>query len=267
MSGLTYYSNQIVMIEIEKLRKADIFSGTAILCLGIYSIYEAFQMPMKDSYAGVQNVWYVSPALFPLLIGSILAFLGVLLIRTAIKEVGIAGLKSVFNYLSSPDFADFLKQPVTIRFYGIVLNLFVFVFLLIPQIDFFLAAIIFLLVFFFMFYCGSDEGIVGLIYQIIIGGVILSVFTASGLAEKIDTFAFFSADILVIVFTVWLIFHYYIIAKNGALIPKFKLSLLIGFIAPFTIGIIFKYFLLVPMPHEGLVVSLLDAIWYAEIWS
>ena len=179
----------------------------------------------------------------------------------------MAGLKSVLNYLSSPDFADFLKQPVTIRFYGIVLNLFVFVFILIPHIDFFLAAIIFLLVFFFMFYCGSDEGIVGLICQIIIGGVILSVFTASGLAEKIDTFAFFSADILVIFFTVWLIFHYYIVAKNGALIPKFKLSLLIGFIAPFTIGIIFKYFLLVPMPHEGLVVSLLDAIWYAEIWS
>lgn len=267
MPGLIHYSNQLVMIEIEKLRKADIFSGTAILCLGIYSVYEAFQMPMKDSYAGVQNVWYVSPALFPLLIGSILALLGLLLIRTAIREVGMVGVKSVFNYLLSSDFKDFLKQPVTIRFYGIVLNLFVFVFLLIPHIDFFLAAIIFLLVFFFMFYCGSDERTVGLIYQIIVGGVILSVFIASGLAEKIDTFAFFSSDILVIAFTAWLIFHYYKIAKSFALMPKFKLSLLIGFIAPFTIGIIFKYFLLVPMPHEGLVVSLLDAIWYAEIWS
>ncbi|MGI9537705.1 MAG: hypothetical protein ACR2PB_11600 [Desulfocapsaceae bacterium] len=255
------------MIEIEKLRKADIFSGTAILCLGIYSVYEAFQMPMKDSYAGVQNVWYVSPALFPLLIGSILALLGLLLIRTALREVGVVGVKSVLKYLGSSDFADFLKQPVTIRFYGIVLNLFVFVFILIPQIDFFLAATIFLLVFFFMFYCGGDEGIVALIYQIIIGAVILTVFITTGLADKIDTFAFFSSDILVIVFTVWLIFHYYKIAKDAELMPKYKLSLLIGFIAPFTIGVTFKYFLLVPMPHEGLVVSLLDAIWYAEIWS
>jgi hypothetical protein len=33
-------------------------------------------------------------------------------------------------------------------------------------------------------------------------------------------------------------------------------------VAPFTIGSIFKYFLLVPMPTEGMVVALLDAIWY-----
>ena len=266
MPGLIFYSNQIVMIEIEKLRKADIFSGTAILCLGIYSIYEAFQMPMKDSYAGVQNVWYVSPALFPLLIGSILAFLGILLIRTAIKEVGMAGLKSVLNYLSSPDFADFLKQPVTIRFYGIVLNLFVFVFILIPHIDFFLAAIIFLLVFFFMFYCGSDEGIVGLICQIIIGGVILSVFTASGLAEKIDTFAFFSrysSDF----FHRLVDFSLLHSSKKWCADTQIQTQPVNWIHRPFTIGIIFKYFLLVPMPHEGLVVSLLDAIWYAEIWS
>lgn len=267
MPGLIFYVNQTVMIEIEKLRKADIFSGTAILCLGIFAIYEAFQMPMKDSYAGVQNVWYVSPALFPLLIGSLLSLLGLLLVRTALKEVRMTGLKSVFNYLGSPEFVYFLKQPVTIRFYGIVLNLFVFVFLLIPQIDFFLAAIIFLLVFFFMFYCGSDEGLPGLISQIIVGAVILSVFIFTGLVEKIDTFAFFSADILVIVFTLLLIFHYYKKVKDTELIRNYKLSLLIGLIAPFTIGIIFKYFLLVPMPHEGLVVSLLDAIWYAEIWS
>ena len=50
------------------------------------------------------------------------------------------------------------------RFYGIVLNLFVFVFVLIPHIDFFLASIIFLLAFFFMFYCGTDERLLDLIY-------------------------------------------------------------------------------------------------------
>ncbi|MBT8353643.1 MAG: hypothetical protein KJO60_03910 [Desulfofustis sp.] len=255
------------MIEIEKLRKADIFSGTAIFCLGVFAVYQAFQMPMKDSYAGVQNVWYVSPALFPLLIGSTLALLGLILIRTALKEVGVQGVKAVFGYLSSTAFADFLKQPVTIRFYGIVLNLFIFVFLLIPNIDFFLAAILFLLLFFFMFYCGFDERLVGLISKIIGGTFILALYLISDLADKVDTFAYFSADILVIAYIFLLIWHYYQLVKESELIPKFKLSLLIGFLAPFTIGIIFKYFLLVPMPHEGLVVSLLDAIWYAEIWS
>ena len=255
------------MIEIEKLRKADIFSGTAIFCLGVFAVYQAFQMPMKDSYAGVQNVWYVSPALFPLLIGSTLALLGLLLIRTALKEVGVPGVKAVFNYLTSSAFTDFLTQTVTIRFYGIVINLFVFVFLLVPHIDFFLAAILFLLLFFFMFYCGFDERLVGLIYQIIGGAVLLTLFLITGLADKVDTFAYFSADILVIACILLLIFQYYRLVKETELMPKFKLSLLIGLLAPFTIGIIFKYFLLVPMPHEGLVVSLLDAIWYAEIWS
>lgn len=255
------------MIEIEKLRKADIFSGTAIFCLGIFAVYQAFQMPMKDSYAGVQNVWYVSPALFPLLIGSTLALLGLMLIRTALKEVGFQGVKEVFGYLGSQPFVDFLKQNVTVRFYGIVLNLFIFVFLLVPHIDFFLAAILFLLLFFFMFYCGYDHRLWGLIYQIIGGAVFLALFLFTGLAEKLDALAYFSADILVIAYIFLLVFQYYQLVKQTELMPKFKLSLLIGFLAPFTIGMIFKYFLLVPMPHEGLVVSLLDAIWYAEIWS
>ena len=34
--------------------------------------------------------------------------------------------------------------------------------------------------------------------------------------------------------------------------------------APFIVGLIFKYFLLVPMPAEGMVVKFLDYIWYLE---
>jgi hypothetical protein len=34
--------------------------------------------------------------------------------------------------------------------------------------------------------------------------------------------------------------------------------------APFIIGPIFKYFLMVPMPTEGLIVAVLDYFWYFE---
>ena len=54
------------MLEKEKLRKADIFSGLAIFLFGLFMVLMASEMPMKDSWGGVQNVWYVSPALFPL---------------------------------------------------------------------------------------------------------------------------------------------------------------------------------------------------------
>jgi len=255
------------MIETDKLRKADVFSGTAILCLGLFIIYQAFQMPMKDSYAGVQNVWYVSPALFPLLVGSILALLGLLLVKTAVSSVGKAGVASVFSYLTSYDFVEFLKLPVTIRYYGIVINLLVFVFLLVPHIDFFVAAILFLLTFFFMFYCGSDKDLVRLIYQIVSAAFILGIYLISGLAEKINAVIPFSADLLVIVFIILLIFQYFKKIEDPEFKRKFKISLIIGFLAPFTIGVIFKYFLLVPMPYEGLIVFLLDAVWYAEFWS
>jgi xanthosine utilization system XapX-like protein len=45
---------------------------------------------------------------------------------------------------------------------------------------------------------------------------------------------------------------------------KYRTGLIVAFVAPLLVGSIFKYFLLVPMPAEGLVVALLDAIWYFE---
>jgi hypothetical protein len=256
------------MIEIDKLRKADLFSGSAILLLGLFMIGQATQMPMKDSYAGVQNVWYVSPALFPLLVGSMLALLGLLLIKTAFKEVGSAGLLSVLKYLSSSDFISFLRLPATIRFYGITLNLFIFVFLLVPRVDFFLAAILFLLIFFLMFYCGSESDLLTLIYLMLAATLLFGLVVLTPLASSLATAIPFISDILIIGYIASLIFYYFIKLKGvPELMPKFKLSLLIAFAAPLTIGIIFKYFLLVPMPFEGLVVTLLDAIWYADIWS
>ncbi len=256
------------MIETEKLRKADIFTGAAVLLLGLFIISQGVQMPMKDSYAGVQNVWYVSPALLPLFIGATLSVLGAALISIALKAVGLGGLKNTLNYLGGADFTSFLRQPETIRFYGIVLNLIVFVFVLIPRIDFFAAAVIFLLMFFFMFYCGTTRQMVRLIWLNIGATILLCLFMFTGLADRIGNVVPFSADLLVVLYIILLIFTTYRqLAHDPQLLKKFRRSLIVAFVTPFTIGIIFKYFLLVPMPHEGLVVFLLDAVWYADFWS
>jgi hypothetical protein len=55
-----------------------------------------------------------------------------------------------------------------------------------------------------------------------------------------------------------------LIRDNPALRLKFKTSLILSVTTPFLIGPIFKYLLLVPMPKEGLVVVLMDAIRYWE---
>ncbi len=256
------------MMELEKLRKADIFSGSLILILGLFIISQALQMPMKDSWGGVQNVWFVSPALFPLLIGGMLAFLGTVLIAVAFKSVGMEGVQSVLNFLKSAEFLQFLQQKEIVRFYGIVFNLTVFVFLMIPRIDFFPASILFLLVFFFMFYLGDHSLLMKIFRFTLFSNLLLCLFLFSGLGQKLTTITDFGADWLVLL----IIFALCMLAKSSIkaqpeLNRRYRLCLIIAFAAPFTIGIIFKYLLLVPMPYEGLIVQLLDSIWYADFWS
>jgi hypothetical protein len=76
-------------------------------------------MPMKDSWGGVQNVWYVSPALFPLFVGGVIMLLGALLTRTALKVAGIKAFTETVRWFGSRDLFQFLISDSTIRFYAI----------------------------------------------------------------------------------------------------------------------------------------------------
>lgn len=225
-------------------------------------------MPMKDSWGGVQNVWFVSPALFPLIVGGMLSLLGVILIIIALKSAGVEGLREVFAFLGSSEFFQFLKQPLSVRFYGIVFNLISFVFLMVPRIDFFPTAIFFLLICFFMFYFGDHNHLLKIFGFTVVMNVLLLLYFLLGVGEKITTLTAFGADWLVLFCIPALCLVARSTVKNDPVQHrKFRLSIIIALLAPVTIGIIFKYFLLVPMPFEGLVVQLLDSIWYAEIWS
>jgi hypothetical protein len=256
------------MMDNDKLRKADIFSGSLILILGLSIVSGAMKMPMKDSWGGVQNVWFVSPALFPLFVGGMLAFLGTLLIIIALKSVGGKGFRSVISFITSPDFILFLREPLVVRFYGAVINLIFFVFLLVPRVDFFPAAILFLLIFFFMFYIGDHAHLVKILKFTVSIALLFLLFVLFGLNEKLSSITEFASDWLVLLYIPALCFvARKTVIEHPELQRKYRLSLIIAFTAPLSIGIIFKYFLLVPMPYEGLIVQLLDSIWYAEIWS
>ena len=58
--------------------------------------------------------------------------------------------------------------------------------------------------------------------------------------------------------------HRHLIKNRPELRRKYRICLVLAVVAPFTVGIIFKFLLLVPMPFEGSVVELLDAIWYYD---
>jgi hypothetical protein len=251
------------MLEKEKLRKADIYSGAIIFVFGLWIVSQALKMPMKDSWGGVQNVWYVSPALFPLLVGGTIMVLGALLTRTALKRAGVKEFATTVRWLLSKALLQFLNTIPNLRFYAIAVLFLSFVYLNIPRIDFFLSSFLFLVVFITSFYFDDAILLRKLFFFYLAGVIVLIVYFATGLHGALTKMLPFPADLLVICFTIaYCIYAWMLIRKDSALRKKYMTAMIVAVIAPFLVGIIFKYFLLVPMPAEGLVVRILDYFWY-----
>jgi hypothetical protein len=253
------------MMEKDKLRKADIFSGSIMFLFGIWIISQAIKMPMKDSWGGVQNVWFVSPALFPLFVGTMIMLLGALLVRTAFKEVGLKELRAVIRWLISSEIALFLKTPSNIRVYAITVLFFSLVYLNISRIDFFLCSVLFLVAFISMFYFDDDTLLKKMLYFYLAGTVFFILYFALKLPAILKPIVAFPNDWLMLVFIISYCIYTWILIRNiPALRKKYRTGLILAITTPFLIGPIFKYLLLVPMPTEGLIVVAMDAIRYWE---
>ena len=251
------------MLEKENLRKADIFSGALIFVFGLWIISQGLKMPMKDSWGGVQNVWFVSPALFPLFVGAMIALLGGMLVRRALKEVGMHEFKKVCHWFISPELVQYLKTPPVIRFYAMAVLFFAFVFLNIPRIDFLLGSVLFLIAFISMFYF-DDDVLLRKLFLFYLGGTgIVLLYFIFGFQKNLESVLSYPSDWLTLIFILayagyaWALIH-----KSALLRKKYRTSLILAIIVPFIICPIFKYFLLVPMPKEGLVVAVMDTIRY-----
>ena len=253
------------MMEKEKLRKADFFSGIVISLFGIWIITEAFKMPMKDSWGGVQNVWFVSPALFPLFVGFVIMIMGALLSRTAWKQVGKKEIGRAVRWLLSKKNVEFLCSAPTIRYYAIVILFLSFVYMNIPRIDFFLGSILFLSVFITMFYFDEDGILKRLFFFYLAGVAVLMVYFASGIDSSVQVSVPYPSDVLALCFIVaYCLYAWAQVRKSPVLRKKYRTGMIIALAAPFIVLPIFKYFLLVPMPTEGLIVALLDKVWYMD---
>ena len=251
------------MMEIEKLRKADIFSGIIISLFGLWVIGQALKMPMKDSWGGVQNVWFVSPALFPLFVGAMIVLLGIGLVVNALKTVGISGLTDTLSWLRSSELFRFLRSEPMMRFHTIVVLLFSFVFLNIPRVDFFLSAVLFLSAFITMFYLDDPLLLLKMLRVYLVGTVLMVLYFSFGFSGLLESNVFYPNDWLTLLFVlVYCLYVFRLVRGNAILRKKYRTGLIISVVAPFTIGPIFKYFLLVPMPTEGLIVAAMDALWY-----
>ena len=343
-------------METEQLRKADFKTGVFLIafCLWYLAITFAF-MPFKETYGGVENVWYVSPWIFPAVILTLLLILSSILTINAVLNQGLgdvvifrdnrlrsfqltrigvimnamlvvasgAGLvyliinieekiqftidesqwlavpsqANIFSWsnplamipllatslvfiASSALLASLLWQRQRVirlptstvspairetraRFIIIAVLFSLLVYVLVPNLDFFVAILLFLSVFITCFYV-EDDAVARLSMSIYValGTVVLLIF-ATGVDSLLNAVFPGAVDLLVLGATlIYSLLVWHRLAGNTQARKKFRTGLLLSWITPLLLVPIFRFGLLVPLPHEGAVIELMHQLRY-----
>lgn len=247
------------MMEKKELRSADFISAIILILFGLWVFITTLTtFPMKDSWGGVQNVWYVSPALFPLFISLGITALGIVLLRHAIKT---GGAKTFLGKLTH--FTPGLSENM-LRFLSIVLIFVALVYIYVPRNDFFLSALLCLTVFMSMYYLDRPDLLkkfTGFFFTGTLIFLLLAIFNIN--ASLKNVYVYFS-DVLVFIFYLfYLVYAWKQLHHEAELKKKFSLTLLISFAVPLFVVPLFKYALLVPFPTEGGAIEIMNIFWYS----
>ncbi len=246
------------MMEKDRLRQADFVTSIVLILFGIVELYFTFQMPMQATFGGVRNVWYVSPALMPLFIGFSIIVLGSVLLAHSIRTGGAAG------FISAVRSYQFRLTESAERFGAILLAIITFVFLFVPRVDFVLSIVLFLFYFVSAFYFEQPQfmrrisgyyGAICVVFLILFAFPIANAFNAAFLYST-DVIALLAIILLVVVAR-------RAVGADTELRKRFRVSLLVSLVTPAVLAPAFRYFLLVPLPHEGGIVELMNLIYYS----
>jgi len=241
----------------KELRKADFITSVLLLLFSVWVIMETFKMPMKDTFGGVQNVWYVSPALFPLIISIFIMVLGAVLFLHSIKTGGAKYFLDNFSLRYKG------LSEKNIRFIGILLALFSFVYLNIPRIDFFISVTLFLTYFISAFYFDQENLLRKLTLFYFMGSIIFVILFVFGISKIINSYYEYFTDILALFFYLGYIIYNWVNIKSSRIFKKrFIVSLIVSLAVPLVLCPTFRYFLLVPLPKEGLIIQIMHNIYY-----
>jgi hypothetical protein len=116
-----------------------------------------------------------------------------------------------------------------------------------------------------MFYFDDTILLKKLFYFYLAGTAFFLVYFIFNIRTALESVVPFASDWLTLIFIIaYCVYCWVLIHDTPELRKKYRLSLILAIAAPFFIGPIFKYFLLVPMPFEGLVVAVMDMVWYWE---
>ena len=240
-----------------RLRRADLWSGLLLLVLAIAMLAETATFPITHSYGGVRNVWYVSPALFPLIVGSCLALLSLALVVTAARRLGGGALRQALRP-ALPGLDDRNR-----RFAMIVLAIVGYVFVLVPRVDFFLATLLFLLVFVFAFHLDSAAAVIRNLVAMSVACAAIGLAAVAGVAVWGAGLGYPLDAMAGLAIAAVLAANWPEVSIDPVLRRRYRAAVLLSVAAPLVLCPAFKYGLLVPLPSEGAVIALMDQVRYA----
>jgi hypothetical protein len=247
-----------------QMRKADFWTSLVFFAIALGMIGSGLGMPLKESFAGVQNAWYVSPALLPLALAGCLLILAAALLANAVRTGGAAAALAALRGRSAAD-----RTP-GVRMLAAVLILAGYVYGLIPRVDYLVATALFLLVFIGGFYLGRPDimrlltaGFLGLAVPACLADL-LGRYPPPGSAGRslLDGAA-------LLLFVGLSLATRLAVGEDAAARRRLAITVTVSLAVSLLTSVAFKFGLLVPLPAEGAVIRVLEAIEIAlrPLWS
>ncbi|MBD5769996.1 tripartite tricarboxylate transporter TctB family protein [Marinomonas colpomeniae] len=241
--------------QLMTLRRADMRTASILMIVSAFAIIESLSFPLTGNYAGVQNVWYVSPALFPIIISCLVFLCGAALL-----------IKSIIFIKQNAAIGTAKESPASWwRFFVLVSLIAGQVYGFVPLIDFALSSFIFLFVFIFAFY-SDNSTFQKRIFAIwtVVCVLLASVTFSTNLTD--ETRSLF--DWTALVFIVCMIVTLYKWAKKSEQLKVWKVSWKTALIVTLVVCPVFRLGMLVPLPTEGIVINPMVDIKYVvrDFW-
>lgn len=246
-------------MEQSNQRQSDFITSIILLAFGLFVVIRAFGMPMKAAYGGVQTHWYVAPALFPLIVGAAIILLSAALMGVAIKAGALTALSGSMGTYFSGKISE-KNQRVLV----IALALLAFIYLFIPFVDFFIAIMTFLFFITTVFYMENEKLMRKLTLYFAIECGLLILMAATGLLNVVNQGYIAVSDVIFLLAFVGMVVYARRLARaEGLELKKVRTVLIVSIVTPLFLCPVFRYFLLVPLPNEGLILSPMNMIYYA----
>jgi len=161
--------------------------------------------------------------------------------------------------------ANSVKKPseAFVRFAIITLLFCELVYLLVPNIDFFVGVLLFLIVFTVCFHVDSHAiARISMGVYLVIGAAMAVVFL-TGLDELLNSGFEYTADLIVLAVTFgYMVWVWRALATEAENRRRYRTCLMVSWATPLILVPGFRFGLLVPLPHEGAVIELMHQIRY-----